>query len=583
MANFIEEIRNQVEREMEENHYEQLATRMPRRPVTLKTSFPVDLVWTGPLKTRTAEMKTKNQFYRFTVDPLSVLGEDPEAIITLEVWRHLTKVERHLSTLGELHYLRIQWDGEPIEIAIVALNGGEEARDAHPSILEVGSGLRGFTVGSYPLNLLKVLNNEVISGVSLSKRFLFHVIGIQEILGTMTVEEFSRYYKACDIRNLINFVTIGQHVRRPSIAEAKLNDITIVGRHVGRHRGVSEQRRSEAEVARSRKRKQQDGGKTQRSLSEESPRSSCSAGEKRVTRRALLFEEGSEESRKMWEQIGANNNKEGVKESKEALRAQAAMMGQFSWGSFKPNEFPAAARYAKRMGITTNPPPPPPPVPSGSGSAKSAPTHPADGKKEAKVINIDLVPKDEESDDDSENLDLPLPVPAVSSEDELPPLITLDDSSDVTMQSIETGTSGGSPRAELSRNGFSADDALLQESGSDDSIAWSPFLSKPGGTVVDVSSSSNSSSNSTPEGDKLTREPSVVILEQGQGAVAAPLNIAQEMEEAVANQSIQVITPPRKEEVEDGDKDESVRIVGEKEKVEGQEKRPDNGEKTDEE
>ena len=81
----------------------------------------------------------------------------------------------------------------------------------------------------------------------------------------------------------------------------------------------------------------------------------------------------------------------------------------------------------------------------------------------------------------------------------------------------------------------------------------------------------------------LTYQPSVVILEQGQGAVVAPPIIAQKMEEAAANQSIQVITPPRKEEAEDEDKDESVRIVGEKEKVERQEKRPDNGEKTDEE
>ena len=75
----------------------------------------------------------------------------------------------------------------------------------------------------------------------------------------------------------------------------------------------------------------------------------------------------------------------------------------------------------------------------------------------------------------------------------------------------------------------------------------------------------------------------MVILEQGQGAVVAPPIIAQEMEEAAANQSIQVITPPRKEEAEDEDKDESVRIVGEKEKVGRKEKKPDDGKNTDEE
>ena len=134
MSNVLATIKAQVETQMREDHYEQAATRFPRKPVTMKTNFPVELVWTGPLKTRSQEMRTKRHFYRWTVDAVTNLVSDAEAVITLEVWRHLAKLERHLMTLGELHLLRVLWDGEPIEVAVVALFGGEEARDEHPSI-----------------------------------------------------------------------------------------------------------------------------------------------------------------------------------------------------------------------------------------------------------------------------------------------------------------------------------------------------------------------------------------------------------------------------------------------------------------
>ena len=540
MANILASIKAQVETQMREDHFEQVATRIPRKPVTLKTNFPVELVWSGPLKTRTQEMKTKRHFYRWTVDAYTNLVADTEAVITLEVWRHLAKLERHLMTLGELHLLRVLWDGEPIEVSVVALFGGEEARDEHPSILEVGAGLRGFTVGTYPLNLLKVLNKEEVEGVCLTKRFLFHLLGIQEILGTMTVEEFAGYYTATDIRNLISYVGIGQSVTRPTVAEAKLDDIVIVGPK--RKEGIKTTEKVELEEDRSRKRKS-DGSLKSRSLSEDSPRSSKSGEEeRRGTRRALLFEEGSKESKEMWEKIGTNNNKEGEAKSPRTLRAKAALMGQFSWGSFLPHEFPAAARYAKRMGITTNPPPPPPPGPSSSGSRNAKPT------TSTPALDDTI---DDGEDSSTDTLDLPTPVPAVE-DDELPPLVTLDDSGDCTMQSMASGTSCGSPRAELSGRETGEDDLLLQDS-SEEKIEWSPFLSKAGAPVVDVSSS-ESSTNSSLDGSGMKREPSVIIIEQN-----SVVDASQEKAE---------------------DADESVKIIGEKEKP-GRDK--DTAEKDDKE
>ena len=152
---------------------EEEANRLPRSQVGLRSVFPAREMRRGSLDFRTIDMKVDNLWYRLVLDHLRDPHDDQEGAITLEVWRETPRLHRQVAVVGELHRLLLSWDGTIIDVSIISIPGSEKALDKHPAVFEVGTRRKAFTSNSFPMDVMRLMGREAVTGVDLSKRFLF--------------------------------------------------------------------------------------------------------------------------------------------------------------------------------------------------------------------------------------------------------------------------------------------------------------------------------------------------------------------------------------------------------------------------
>ena len=223
------QIKRDVEETMKRDRMQVRASTAPIGENGMRTGFPVNEVTTASLKVQTIKMRADRTRYRFVPDPWIDVHEDVEASVTLQLWRELQGLHHHVETVGELHMFNFRWNGVSLQIPVISLHGGEEARDQHPSTIQVKGDRRGLTSGNYPCNLMRVMGYAPVEGVSLVKRYVFYLTGARELIKDMSLDEFVGVYQDGErLKSLINFLGGGRRWIRPTLSEAKLDDFELI-------------------------------------------------------------------------------------------------------------------------------------------------------------------------------------------------------------------------------------------------------------------------------------------------------------------------------------------------------------------
>ena len=224
MANAWDDVMRKVEEDFARDKMALKANKGPVKITGMRTSFPIQEVRRWPLDTVTLHMRADKTRYRWVVSPWVDQG-NPEAAVTLQVWREIEGLHRHVSTVGELHRMALKWKGQLVEIPVISIFGEDSERAKHPSVLQVGieEGHTGVTASEVAVDQMRVLGNHPVEGISLMMRFLYYTLGARAIIKDMTLEKFVETYSAEEVRALYCTISSGNSWARPSLREAKLH------------------------------------------------------------------------------------------------------------------------------------------------------------------------------------------------------------------------------------------------------------------------------------------------------------------------------------------------------------------------
>ena len=224
MSDAWDDVMRKVEEDFAREKMALKANKGPVRITGMRTSFPIQEVRRWPLDTVTLQMRADKTRYRWVVSPWVDQG-DPEAAVTLQVWREIEGLHRHVSTVGELHRMALRWKGQLVEIPVISIYGEDSERAKHPSVLQVGreEGHTGVTASEVAVDQMRVLGNHPVEGISLMMRFLYYTLGARSVIKDMTLEKFVETYSAEEVRALYCTISGGSSWARPSLREAKLH------------------------------------------------------------------------------------------------------------------------------------------------------------------------------------------------------------------------------------------------------------------------------------------------------------------------------------------------------------------------
>ena len=471
MSQAWNDILKTVEKKMRADRFETSANCDPRSRKGMVTTFPVRELTLRSLEEQTSAMKSLSYKYRLTIDPWHQFGVDLEAMVSLEIWQELQRIHRHVATIGELHNMLLMWEDVVVELAVLALHGGQEALKDHPAFLKINAKRIAVTSAAFPVNLLRVMGREDVEGPTLHQRFLYYTLATREVVGDLSVDQFVAQYNGTDINALLRYYASGNTdswVRRPSIEQAGFNNIVL--------RGASRNIFDDSPIAtacggeeRRRKRTSEEG---------EQPRGEASRGEASKAKSPIikrLFEEtearGNAEDDVDVESVATNNNATDEERERKKVEEKARFLlrGGWDWSLFSPAEYHIAIPMARRRGIFSNPP--------------------------DLMENLDHI--------HHVVVDARGNVLSVDGQSQGQGLVGLVDN-DESMRTVDSSNSDPvSPRAELSLNTCAtAEEQLLLDNpeatvdltgSSEESLStltFSPFLAKPPKVVVNVSSSS---------------------------------------------------------------------------------------------
>lgn len=152
------------------------------------------------------------------------------ASVTLQVWRELEGLHRHVSTVGELHRMALRWKGQVVEIPVISIYGEDSERAKHPTVLQVGreDGHTGVMACDFAVDQMRVLGNHPVEGISLQMRFLYYTLGAKAIIKDKTLEQFVESYNADQVLALYCQVSMGTSWARPTLQEAGLHDFKLI-------------------------------------------------------------------------------------------------------------------------------------------------------------------------------------------------------------------------------------------------------------------------------------------------------------------------------------------------------------------
>ena len=525
MSDAWDDVMRKVEEDFER---ERLALKANKGPVTItgmRTSFPIQEVRRWPLDTVTLQMRAAKTRYRWVVSPWVDQG-DPEAAVTLQVWRELEGLHRHVSTVGELHKMSLRWKGQLVEIPVISILGEDTERAKHPTVFQVGreDGHTGVTASECAVDTMRVLGNHPVEGISLQMRFLYYTLGAKSIIKDKSLEQFVENYSADEVLALYCAVSTGTTWTRPSIQEAGLHNFKLIPTTPVRN---DTDERSEANDDEDYSDYSNDEDEDERGSSldddeeeefdeennededDESPRPAkrrrlnrldvngdgklCEKMKKRlqplvnVRRLKMKFDDNDTDKGNAENSAGANEQSDTSEDAQGytppgkcqrlediLVRTPQArrMAAAWDWSKVEPRFYKVAIPLAQKMGVKT--------LPTDSPMATAS----------ASNININANA----------------------------------DQSTVTEDSMSSSSSQLSPRAELSGNqgtDTSSEDKPRRDEkrdttidltgSSNDSLVFSPFLSKTGGKVVTVSTSSEEAGEPSKQKDDGGQDDSVVI------------------------------------------------------------------------